>query len=162
MAMAISTFVAQNLGAGQVKRARQGVKYAIAIGLCTTAVLTSLAFLNTRQLLSVFTQDASVLASGMQFFRTIAPFYIVLAGTQILPGALRGAGHVKFTTVASITCFVVLRQLYLGIITHINGGAFYTITAVALGYPITWSICAASILIYYIRCDWSGFEKRLT
>lgn len=159
MAMAISTFVAQNLGAGHVKRARKGVRYAMGIGVGATAVLTVLAFLTTRRLLSVFTNDAVVLADGMQFFRTMAPFYVVLTCTQILPGALRGAGYVKFPTISSVVCFVGLRQIYLAIITNISGGAYYTITSVTLGYPFTWTLCALSIFIYYSRCRWDKFQK---
>ncbi|MDR0839553.1 MAG: MATE family efflux transporter [Oscillospiraceae bacterium] len=149
MAMAISTFVAQNIGAGQAKRARSGVKYAMLIGIGTTLVLTAFAFLTTRQLLSVFTNDDKVLAAGMTFFHTMAPFYITLTCTQILPGALRGVGDVKFATISTIACFVVLRQIYLAVITRIGGGAFYTIVNVSLGYPVTWGICAISVLIYY-------------
>jgi Na+-driven multidrug efflux pump len=156
--MAISTFVAQNLGAGQAKRARQGVKFAMVIALVTTAVLTVLAFVFTNPMLRIFTKDPIVLGDAIQFFHTMAPFYVVLAFTQVLPGALRGAGHVRFTTVASVTCFVVLRQIYLGIITRIDGGAFYTIVTVTLGYPITWSICAVAIWIYYLRCNWDTIK----
>jgi putative MATE family efflux protein len=162
MSMAISTFVAQNLGAGQVKRARQGVKYAMAIAIGVTAVLTVLAFVFTTPLLKIFTKDPIVLADAIQFFHTMAPFYVVLAFTQVLPGALRGAGHVRFTTVASVACFVVLRQIYLGIITRIDGGIFYTIVTVTLGYPFTWTLCAIAILIYYLRSNWSGVEKQVT
>jgi putative MATE family efflux protein len=160
MAMAISTFVAQNLGAGQVKRARQGVKYAMVIAIVATVVLTVLAFVFMNPLLKIFTKDPDVLADAVQFFRTIAPFYVVLAFTEVLPGALRGAGHVRFTTFASAACFVGLRQIYLAIITRVDGGSLYTIVNVALGYSFTWTICGVAILLYYLRSDWSGFGKQ--
>jgi putative MATE family efflux protein len=159
MSMAVSTFVAQNLGAGKVKRARQGVKYAVIIGFCTTVALTVVAFLSTTQLLSIFTKEPDVLAAGMKFFHTMAPFYVALIFTQVLPGALRGAGDVKFATISSVFCFVVLRQIYLAIITRINGGQLYSIVAVTLGYPFTWSICALLTIAYYLRSDWSSFDR---
>jgi putative MATE family efflux protein len=159
MSMAVSTFVAQNLGAGQVKRARQGVKYSMALAIGITAILTVLAYGFTDPLLRVFTKDTIVLADAIQFFHTIAPFYVVLAFTQVIPGALRGAGSVKFTSVASVVCFVFLRQIYLGIFTRIDSGSFYTIVTVTLGYPLTWSLCAIANVIYYLKSDWSGFEK---
>jgi putative MATE family efflux protein len=158
MAMAVSTFVAQNLGAGEVKRARQGVKYAMGIAIGITLVLTVPAYAFTIPLLKIFTKDASVLSDAIVFFHTIAPFYTVLAFTQVLPGALRGAGSVKFTTVSIVACFVALRQVYLGIFTRIDGGSFYTIVTVTLGYPLTWSLCAMATLIFYLKSDWSGFE----
>jgi ribosomal protein S18 acetylase RimI-like enzyme len=96
--------------------------------------------------LGVFSSHPDVIARAWQFSSIIIPFYIVLGFAQILPGALRGAGNVKFSTAVCVMCYVVVRQIYLFIVTKTQ----YTVVAVALGYPMTWTLCAAIIFIYYI------------
>jgi len=154
MALAITTFVGQNLGAHQVKRARTGTKYAMIISVSVTMFLSAFAIIFHNQFLGIFSPDAEVLRDGWDFMKIFAPFYFVLAGTQVLPGALRGAGDVRITTIASVSCFVVIRQIYLFVITHIS----YTIEAVSIGYPATWTLCALIVTIHYLRSDWSKFE----
>jgi len=156
MALAVATFVSQNLGAGQVKRARAGIRVSVIIGIAVTVFISVLNMLWGKQLLRIFTSDPAVLADGVMFLYIFSPFRFVLSGTQILPGALRGAGKPRFPTYASIFCFVVLRQIYLHIIAAWN----YNLITVALCYPIPQTIAAGIILIYYLRSNWSAkFEK---
>jgi putative MATE family efflux protein len=156
MALAVTTFVAQNIGAGRVDRARRGVRVSMVIGVGVTAALSAFALIFHDQFLGIFAPpDKDVLAAGWQFMRVYAPFSFVLAWTQVMPGALRGAGDVKVSMFASIGCFVILRQVYLAVMTKTR----YTIFTVALGYPATWSLCAAIIMIHYLRTDWSKFAR---
>ncbi|MDR2606164.1 MAG: MATE family efflux transporter [Oscillospiraceae bacterium] len=154
MALTITTFVSQNLGAHKVKRARTGTKYAMFIGIGVTMFLSAFAIAFHNRFLGIFSPDAEVMRDGWEFMRVFAPFYFMLAGTQILPGALRGAGDVKAATFASVGCFVILRQVYLFFVTKVH----YTIFAVSLGYPATWTLCAVFVLIHYLRSDWRSFE----
>jgi putative MATE family efflux protein len=155
MALAVTTFVSQNLGAGEVKRARSGVKWSVIIAIVPTVILSVTVLIFHSQFLRIFSGDTEVLDYGWQFMRVFAPFYFVLAGTQIIPGALRGAGDVKTATFASIISFVVLRQIYLFFMTKIR----YTVFVVSLGYPATWTLCTIIVLVHYLRSNWSGFER---
>lgn len=149
MALATSTFVSQNLGAGEEKRARKGVWIAAVIGISATATLSIIVMFFHDLIFRVFSTDPQVLDFGWQFARVIVPFYIVLAGSQILPGALRGAGKVKFATITCVTCFVIVRQIYLFVATSI----VYNVFTVAMCYPVTWLICSSTILIYFLSKD---------
>ena len=154
MALAATTFVGQNLGAKNVKRARQGVKVSLGLGLAVTFMISVLVLVFQNPLLRIFSPDPQIVGYGAQFMRVFVPGYICLCFTQIIPGALRGAGDVNFATITCIICFVVIRQLYLFLITPIS----HTITTVALGYPITWLIAAVVLILYYRKSDWSRFE----
>lgn len=153
MAMAVTTFVGQNLGAHKVDRARQGTRYSMILGLSITVVLSIIVMALRTSLLRIFTPDPEVLEYGYQFMRVFAPMYFLLCFTQILPGALRGAGDVRVPTLTCIISFVFLRQIYLFLITKFH----YTVTSVAMGYPITWGIAAVVIAVYYLKSDWSRF-----
>jgi putative MATE family efflux protein len=146
MSLAATTYVSQNLGAGDEKRARKGVWIALAISGAATAVLSIFAFFFHELIFHAFTKEAPVLRDAWKFVQVIVPFYIFIAVTSVIPGALRGAGKVRFSTATCIVCFVVIRQIYLAIVTKVH----YEILTVALGYPITWGTCALVLMIYYL------------
>jgi Na+-driven multidrug efflux pump len=74
-----------------------------------------------------------------------------------LPGALRGAGDVRVATFAAVFSFVVVRQIYLFIISRTP---YYSVETVALAYPATWLLAGIIIVIHYLRSDWSRFEAK--
>ena len=154
MVLATSTFVGQNLGAKKVKRAREGVRVSMITSLGITVFMSALLFFFGKYVLRAFTPDVEVIAYGLEFIRIFIPCYFMLCFAQILPGAMRGAGDVKVPTLTSIGAFVVMRQIYLFLVTKVR----HTVFTVALGYPITWFTAAAIIIIHYLKSDWSAFE----
>jgi putative MATE family efflux protein len=155
MTLVAATFVGQNLGAGDVKRARRGANYSVALSAGITGLISILIIVAREPLLRIFTPETDVIELGSQFLMVYAPLYFVLACTQVLPGALRGAGDVKYSTFVCVGCFVVIRQIYLFIITKFD----YSILTVALGYPVTWALASVLIAVRYLKSDWSGFKK---
>jgi Na+-driven multidrug efflux pump len=159
MAMVLATFVGQNLGAHQVTRARKGVKIGMALCVGITAAMSVVVLLASRPLLGLFSSEQEVMEIGSRFMRCLVPFYIILSATMGLPGALRGAGDVRVATFAAVFSFVVVRQVYLFIISRTP---FYTIETVALAYPCTWLLCGIIIVTHYLRTDWKRFEDQPT
>ena len=155
MAMAVSTFVGQNLGSGQVKRARGGVKAGLVVGLGAVILFSAAALIFASQLLGIFTTDESVISHGLEFMYVFMPFYFILCVNQVFSGALRGAGDVKVPTLLALSCFVVLRQLYLFVVTRF----VHTTTSVAIGFPIGWLTASILLIIYYRKRNWSSFER---
>ena len=155
MAMTVTTFVGQNLGAGKVKRARRGVMTAVSGGLIMTVIISVIALTFGGRLLRIFSPEPEVIEYGLRFLRVFAPLYFVLCFSQIVPGALRGSGDVKMAMFTCIGSFVGLRQLYLFIMTRV----LYTPETVALGFPLTWAVAGAIMTVYYLKRDWSRFEK---
>jgi putative MATE family efflux protein len=154
MAMVLATFVGQNLGAHQVKRARRGVKYGILLSVAFTIVMSGIMIWLARPLLGFFTPETDVVEAGYQFMLVLTPFYFILSGTMVLPGALRGAGDVRFATFSCVAAFVVVRQIYLFFITQFQNNIF----AVALCYPASWLLAATAIYIHYFRSNWDKFK----
>jgi putative MATE family efflux protein len=156
LTLSTSTFVAQNLGAMQVKRAREGVRVCVRMALGCTIVLCTIVLLLNVRILRIFTSDELVLSYAMQFMRVLVPCYFLTCFNQPVAGALRGAGDIKIPTIIFISYFLGLRQLYLYIATSI----LYTPTIVALCWPVIWFITAITMTIYYKRSDWSEFEAK--
>ena len=146
ISLASTTFVGQNIGAGQIDRAKKGTRVATGMSLLVTVILMIPVMIFARQLVGMFNSDAEVLSYGAMLIRLITPF-------QVYAGALRGAGAVKAPMYIMLGSFVVFRQIYLFAVSKIAN----TITWVALGYPFGWIVATVASLIYYYFGNW---EKR--
>ena len=146
--MAATTFVGQNLGAGNAQRAHQGTRRALAISLAVTAVLMVPVLVFAPQLTAFFNRKAEVVAYGTLLLRYISPFYLLCCINQIYSGALRGAGNSQVPMVIMLGSFVVFRQIYLYIMSHYISNALLPL---AMGYPAGWLVCSAATLLYYRR-----------
>lgn len=151
LAMAVTTFVGQNLGAGDRKRAHRGTYtgFGLAFGI-TAAILVPLMVL-APQLIRLFNRDAEVIRYGTLFIRVMSPFYLLCVVNQIFAGSLRGAGVTKVPVVIMLGSFVVFRQIYLYVTYRLIG----TILPVTLGYPMGWVLCSVLIYLYYRFGNWS-------
>ena len=148
LALSATTFVGQNLGAGNTPRAQQGVRRALGISLAVTAVLMVPVLVFAPQLTAFFNRKAEVVAYGTLLLRYISPFYLLCCINQIYSGALRGAGNSQVPMVIMLGSFVVFRQIYLYIVSHFITN---TLLPLAMGYPAGWLVCSAATLLYYRR-----------
>lgn len=150
ISLAITTFVGQNLGAGNIRRAKRGINIAMLISIISTILLLTPIMIFSRELVWLFNREESVIEYGSLFLRLISPFYILTCANQIYIGALRGAGDTKAPMIIMLSSFVLFRQIYLYIISKTIG----TITMVALGYPFGWLLCSIAIYLYYRKSHW--------
>ena len=150
ISLAVTTFVGQNLGAGDQARARQGTRTALLLAEGVAAVLLVPLMLLSPQLISLFNQEPEVLRYGTLFIRIVSPFYLVICINQVLSGSLRGAGDSRNSVLIILASFVLFRQIYLAITYRVWG----TVVAVALGYPAGWVLCSVLLLCYYRSGKW--------
>lgn len=147
ISMGSTTFVGQNWGAGQRKRARDGVTVSLLISLTSSVLLMIAMFLFQEPFLKIFTNEEDVLEYGLYFVRVITPFYLCICFNQIYSGALRGIGDATKPTLVMLASFVAFRQIFLYITKLLNAG----ILAVALAYPMGWIMCSSLLAIMYFR-----------
>ena len=147
ISMASTTFVGQNWGAGQPKRAREGVRTATLMSLAATTVLGVLVFLLARPLMRFFSPEPEVIDYGIRFIHIITPFYITICFNQIYAGALRGVGDATMPTVIMLASFVAFRQVYLAVTKALGAG----FVSVALAYPVGWIMCSTLLVLRYSR-----------
>lgn len=147
IALASTTFVGQNHGAGKLSRARQGARQALGMSLVITAALSALLILCARPLLSLFTPDPEVIEYGARFIMLISPFYVTTCFNQIFAGALRGVGSANVPMAIMLFSFVAFRQLYL----FVNSRLGNSFVLVALAYPAGWVVCSVLLTLFYRR-----------
>ena len=146
MDMAATTFVSQNVGAGNEKRADRGTVAALILISGITGSIIALLILFAPSAVRLFSPDPAVIEYGVLFIRTNVAFLLFNCINHVLAGALRGRGDSRGPMVIMLSTFVLLRQIYLFLITR-----FYANTprTVALGYPVGWVSCCVIELLYY-------------
>ncbi|MDR3050844.1 MAG: MATE family efflux transporter [Oscillospiraceae bacterium] len=110
MSMSVSTMAAQNIGAGLHARAKTGMMYGMWISLGIGAAMFAFTQLFPKWIIGLFSQDAQVLAHGVDYLRTFSFDYICVPFTFCMGGLITGAGHTTFSLLASLTASVLLRM----------------------------------------------------
>lgn len=119
LASALSTFVAQNRGARRNDRIPEGLKWALAIGLCYCCTLTVTLTLTAERLMLMFldASETTAIGLGASYLRLIALPYLMTAVCNSFQGFFRGLGRMGVTlkaTVVQIPVRVVLAHLLVG------------------------------------------------
>ena len=147
IAMAATSFVSQNIGAKQEERANRGTMVSLALAVSTIVVVGGTLVLNARQAVRLFTQDESVIAFGVMFIRTNTMFVMFNGVNHVLAGALRGRGDSRGPMYIMLMGFVVLRQIYLFVLTRFISN---TPRPVGFSYPVGWMLTMVMELTYYM------------
>ena len=150
MSMASTTFVGQNMGAGNEDRANRGTFITVAFTEAVMVFVAVALFILAAPATALFTQDQSVIDYGVLFLRANVFFILFNCVNHVLAGGLRGRGDARGPMVIMLSCFVVLRQIYLFIMTRFVAN---TPLIVGFGYPVGWVSCCI-IEIAYFRIRW--------
>lgn len=154
MNQAATTFVSQNIGAQDIKRAKCGSMTAFYMSTAITIAISAILWFTAGQFVSLFNQDPSVISYGVLFIHTNSTLTFTCCATQIFSGSLRGAGDSKTPMLVMLFSYVLFRQIYLYVITQFIN----TPAVVGFGYPLGWIVCSLLTSYFYFRGSW---EKRL-
>lgn len=146
IALASTTFVGQNLGMGDVKRAKKGVNVSLLLATSTTVIIMIPILVFAPELVSFFNNESEIVAFGAVFLRWMTPFYVLCCINQIYAGALRGSGNATAPMIIMLCSFVGFRQLYLFITANFISN---TPIPIAMSYPAGWLVCSTAMFIYY-------------
>ena len=145
LGIAITTFVGQNYGAGNMDRVKKSVKVGLFMDIGIAIVMSVVLIIARVPLFGIFCDDAAVVEIGAHMLFLLTPFYCVYVFTEIYSGALRGMGDVVVPMVITMFGVCVVRVLWIMIV----AGAFPTLEVVIFNYPVTWILSAAAFIIYY-------------
>ena len=145
ISIAATTFVGQNFGAKKIDRVKKGVKTAVALSVCVTALLTLVVIVFARPLISMFNSSEAVIHYGTLVMYYMGSFMVVNCVGQILAGCLRGMGHSRGSMFVFLGCYVVFRQVYLFVSSRLTD----SFIAVAFAYPAGWIMCSIIMVFYY-------------
>ena len=155
-AMALSTFVGQNLGAKQYDRVKKGVRFGIICSVILAELMgVAILFLGPN-LIALFNGTAEVVDYGTRQARLEALFYFLLAFSHCIAGIMRGAGKAMVPMLTMLASWYLLRITYITVVIRFVP----KIEVVFSAYPLTWFVSSVIFLIYFFKADWlHGFDK---
>ena len=122
---AYSTFVAQNFGAGNNARIREGTKKAFGLSAAFSIVLSGLVFAFAQPLMRVFVDasEAGVIAAGVRYLRIEGACYVGIGWLFLLYGYFRAVqkpGMSVVLTVISLGTRVALAYALAGVVGEVG------------------------------------------
>lgn len=157
MGLSATTFVSQNVGAKEFKRAERGSLTAAAISAMVCGAIQVLGWIGAPAVIRLFTSDAPVIVQGIRFIRINFLFITANVVDNVMMGSMRGYGDSRGPMIIITSTHVLFRQLYLYVITQFF---FNTPAAVGFAYPAGWLSCCLLMTCYYLYRKHTGFFTR--
>ncbi len=152
LANGLSSFSAQNIGAGKLDRIHRGFRAGLVLALVVAAVFFACYFFAGGAAISLFMEENTGLAldTGVEFLRVASPFYFVISVKLMADGVLRGVGDMK-AFMASTFTDLILRVLLAYLFAL--GFGMGTL-GVWLSWPVGWVISAVMSFLFYAKGHW--------
>ena len=148
--MAMTTFVGQNLGAGQTERTRKGARFGILVTVVMAELIGVIVMLFAPQLIAAFDSTPAVVQFGVEKARTAALFYCLLAYSHSVASVIRGAGKAVVSMLIMMTFWCVVRVAFLAVSIPFT----HSVLMVYAVYPLTWALSSVAFFFYYRRANW--------
>ena len=155
-AMAMTTFIGQNLGAKEFERVKKGARFGILCGVGLAEGVGIAINLFIPQLIALFDRTPEVIRFGVTQARIVTLFYFLLSFSHVIAGIMRGAGKSVVPMLVMLISWCLIRITYVTITIHF----IPDIRVVFWAYPLTWSISSVIFMIYYKKADWIHYFDR--
>lgn len=153
----LSSYTAQNLGAGKMERIPLGFRTGIRLSLCAAIPFFALYFGFSRQMMGLFLNGDSgeAIASGMEFLRIVSPMYFMISIKLTTDGIIRGSGAMGYFVLATVPD-LILRI----IVANLLAGRFGS-TGIWMAWPFGWVAATVLTIIFYRRIVTGKYRIRL-
>lgn len=102
IAHSMTSFMAQNCGAGEKERVKKGFWCGMKIELFYGILIFLICFIWAKPIVSLFVRDSDVIKEGVTYLRLISFMYVLPAVTNGIQGFFRGIGDLKVTLISSM------------------------------------------------------------
>ena len=148
---AITSFIAQNHGAGRTDRVRACVRQGLIMGYLVTGVVSTLLMLAAAiPMLRILTTDEAVVRTTYTIMSYFVPFYVTWVLVEVLSAVLRGAGDAVYPVIIIGLGICLFRVIWIfTVFAH-----FGTLLSLCLSYVVSWVLTSVALLIYYKKGGW--------
>lgn len=140
----VSSFTAQNAGAGKPERVLEGrsagVKLSLMIAVPFIAAFSLLGPVMIRMFMKE--ESAAALKTGVDFLKVVSPFYLIISIKLVSDGVLRGMGAMKEFMAATFSDLIL--RVVLAFVLAKRMGTM----GIWLSWPIGW-IAGTGLSVYY-------------
>lgn len=153
----LSSYTAQNLGAGKRERLPLGFHTGFRLSMCAAVPFFVLYFGFSRQMMGLFLTAGSgeAIRSGMEFLRIVSPMYFMISIKLMTDGIIRGAGAMGYFVLATVPD-LILRIIVANILTGHFGS-----TGIWMAWPFGWIAATVLTVVFYRRIVTGKYRIRL-
>lgn len=158
---AVSTFVAQNVGAKQLKRARRGTHIGLGLSFSMILLISAVLYVWCEPLGRLILNESDVHLAGIvgRLMRLMAPLYFLYVFGEVFGGALRGEGETFVPMIITLLGTCATRVLWILFVPH-----HYDLLLILTVYPVSWAIASLGMTVYYYCRLWRSrtLERKVT
>ncbi|MFY1636859.1 MATE family efflux transporter [Solwaraspora sp. WMMB335] len=131
---AMTTFAAQNLGAGDTDRARRALLQTLGLTVGLTVAFSAVVLVAHRPIVAVFTDDQAAREIAGQYLLIIYPFFALYTVMVVLHGYLNGARRTTVPLICTILAFGLVQLPFAYLLSRPFG-----IQAVMWAVVVSWT-----------------------
>ena len=143
--LAVMPFIAQNMGAGNLKRVKATIIRAVMITVAFGATLGALSASFSSQLSSLMSDSAEVIAFSRQKMIIISSTYFICGINEVMGGVLRGIGRPIIPTISALLFMCALRFVWVYAIFPL----IPNLTFLYAVWPVGWILSIIMLSIAY-------------
>ena len=142
-------YTSQNIGAGNLERAKKALKTCSLSVLCVGGMMGMLFRLFAPQLLSLYVgDDTAAIAVGITRMSYVCRFYFICGIMESLNGGLRGLGAPMVALLTSVIGVCGVRLVWIFTIFRME--QFHSLDSLYFAYVISWSMCVCAQIVSLI------------
>ena len=150
ISMAVTTFVGQNYGAGNLKRVKSGMWTALLMSTVYTILTGALLLAFSHPVVRLFTSDSAAIHYGVLAMKYFCPYYVLLGALNVLAGTVRGTGKSIPPMLILLFSMCIFRIIWIQLaVPHYDN-----IDGVFILYPISWVIGVVLMALYTWKGHW--------
>ena len=146
---AAMSFTSQNLGARRLNRIDRIVLDCLILETVLPLTMGGLGYIFGPRLLSIYTNEADVIAAGMEIVSITFLPYFLCGYMDMFPGVMRGLGHAFVPMILSIIGTVGVRIFWI----FVYFPSHRSLRELFLSYPMSWlaTIILQVICFFFVR-----------
>ena len=150
------SYVSQNVGVGNLKRAGQSVIKAMLITICFGATFGGLSAIFSGQLSSLMSKNPEVIAYSRQKMMIISSTYFICGINEIMCATLRGMKNPIVPTISTLIFMCLIRFPWVYFVYPLVNN----LTFLYLIWPIGWILSICLLTFTYFRTK-GKIQKKL-
>jgi putative MATE family efflux protein len=150
-AVALSTFVGQNLGANKPERVKKGFHATLIMTTIITLITSLVAVFLGGFLMKMFTNDPNVIEIGQKYLVIVGAFYVLFSSMFIVGSVMRGAGDTLIPMFITLFALWVIRipLAYL-----LSQQGWLGVYGIWWSIPLGWATGLLLSYLYYLSGRW--------
>lgn len=152
----LSSFTAQNLGAGKNERVREGFRAGALLGVLVCVPFFLFYFFGSKTAMGLFmkAESQAAIQTGIIFLHIVTPFYFIVTIKVMCDGVLRGGSAMLYFMTTTFTDLLLRVVLAFVFAKGLGLGA----TGIWLAWPFGWSLSTLLSFSFYRLRPWEKKE----